>query len=422
MKSFVVKYRLEIIIFALALVARLVLFSINFSHNSHDLIPTIQGDDGYYQLSVKIFGSYWAAFAFEMILGSFIPVLAFWIARRLFGDRVGKWTARIMCFEPYLVLFSFIFYTETSFIFFFLVSMLFFLKYVEKQTLRNAIWFGVFLGLATLIKPTVEFLPILIPLGLRIMWRKKLTKEHAKHFAAFFAVFCLLLAPWLYRNHAEFGKWGISAQPAFNLYVYLVPTVLAIDNHTDFKIELDRQVGKAGISLNEITLANSSEYKTKAYAVLAQHKLALVKSGLTTLITFFTHDGMLTVFGYSGVQIPPLSAGVSALSLIAHPVQLTSVLGKYVAGPGALILIMRLFWIVVTIFFIFGAYRFVRREGPQTAAVAVLCIVLYFAATTAINGAGVNARFRMPVDVFILGFALYGLFSLKRDNTPTEQR
>lgn len=28
-----------------------------------------------------------------------------------------------------------------------------------------------------------------------------------------------------------------------------------------------------------------------------------------------------------------------------------------------------------------------------------------------------SGRFTMPVDVFILSFAIYGLFSIKRDNT-----
>lgn len=462
-RTFVNKYRLEIVIFALALLARLVLFSVNFNHSGHDLIMTIQGDDGYYQLSQGIlnghgftwdseppyhpnplrppvwpylialfagtFKTYWAVFALEVILGSLIPVLALHIASRLFGLRAGKWTAFLMCFEPYLVLFSTILYTETSFIFFFLLSMLYFLKYVDQRTLRDAVWCAVFMGLATLIKPTIQFLPILLPIGLWVMWRNSSMKELAvdpkkylKHLAAFLLVFGAIMAPWLYRNKVEFGVWGISAQPAFNLYVYLVPTVLSIDNRTDFKTELDRHLGPQGISANEITLANSDEYKAKAYPVLAEHKMALVKSALTTLVTFFTHDGMLTVLGYSGIQVPPLAPGTSALSLLAHPAALASAIAQYAVSPAILILVMRLFWVALTGFFIFGVWKFFRSRPDgfaRVAAAAALCIILYFAATTAINGAGVNARFRMPVDPFIIGFALYGLFSLKRDNSAT---
>jgi hypothetical protein len=38
---------------------------------------------------------------------------------------------------------------------------------------------------------------------------------------------------------------------------------------------------------------------------------------------------------------------------------------------------------------------------------------MYFAETTSINGLGVNARFRVPVEVFIFSFAVYGFFDIK---------
>ncbi len=449
MKTFIIKHKLPIIIFCIALVVRLILFSMNFAINDYELLPTIKGDDGYYELSqgilnghgftwdteppydpnplrpplwpyliaffVKAFGTYWAVFAFEMLLGSFIPVLAFYIAKKLWNKDVGKWTAVVMCLEPYLILFSFILYTETSFIFFFLLSFLFLLKYIEKRVLRNAMWFGVFLAMATLIKPTVQFLPILVPLGLAIIWRKSLSWEYGKHFGAFLFVFLALLAPWFYRNKVEFGVWGISAQPAFNLYVYLVPTVLAIDNNTDFQTELNLHLEK-DFNPNTITLTNSPEYTKKALDILNEHKIAIIKSGLITLVTFFTHDGMLTVFGYSDVRFENIVTK-PAIYFIFHPGELISTIIYYSQSPAIFIFIMRFFWILVTISFIFGVWRCFRKEGISTAALTALCLIIYFAATTAINGFGVNARFRMPVDVFLLGFAIYGLFSLKRDNT-----
>jgi hypothetical protein len=225
-----------------------------------------------------------------------------------------------------------------------------------------------------------------------------------------------LIAPWLYRNHVEFNSWSMSAQPAFNLYVYLVPTVLAIDKGTDFKTELDLQVGK-DFDANTIDMRNGAEYQARALAVLKDHKSALVKSGLITLATFFTHDGMLTVLGHADIRFENISK--PAVYLISHFRELISAVIFYAKSPAILILLMRLFWVLVSLFFVFGIYRNWKREGVRTTVLLSVCLVLYFAATTAINGFGVNARFRMPVDVFILGFALYGLFSLKRDNTTT---
>lgn len=461
MKNIWHRYKIEIIIFLIALVARLALFGAVFAHNDANLLDTIHGDDGYYELSqgilnghgmtwevappfdpnplrppvwpyliaffAGVFGTYWAVFIFEVILGALIPVLAYRLAGMIFGRRIGKWVAGIMCVEPYLMLFSIILYTETSFMFFFLISLIFLFRYIEKPTMRGALFFGLTLGLATMVKPTVEYAPILVPIALAVMWRarfkgeegRRFLKGFAKQSAVFLCAFLVVIAPWLYRNHEAFGVWGMSAQPAFNLYVYLVPTVLAIDNGTSFKTEYDAFVEKDGFDPNTITLANGNIYKSKALDIIREHKVALIKSGFITLVTFFTHDGMLTVLGYSGVSIPNV-VSKPVIQLLAHPVELVKTMWAYAMSPAVVIILMRLFWVVATLFFVFGAYRYIRREGAKPAAVMALLIILYFAATTAINGFGVNARFRMPVDALILGFALFGLFSLKRDNTRTE--
>jgi hypothetical protein len=48
------KYLPWIVIFLLALAVRVVLLSVVFSHNQGQLIPTIHGDDGYYEISQNI--------------------------------------------------------------------------------------------------------------------------------------------------------------------------------------------------------------------------------------------------------------------------------------------------------------------------------------------------------------------------------
>ena len=87
----------------------------------------------------------------------------------------------------------------------------------------------------------------------------------------------------------------MTVQPVFNLYVYLVPTVLSIDNHTNFAIELNNFIDKRGVSVLDINLANADRYKKEAVPIILDHKIALIKSVFITIITFFTHDGMLTI-------------------------------------------------------------------------------------------------------------------------------
>jgi len=438
-------HKFEIALFCAALAVRLALFSFNFSHNNHELITTIHGDDGYYELSQNILagngfsfdpappyrpnplrppvwpyliaffahlGGYWLVFSVEMILAALIPVLGMHVARRLVGERLSKFVGLALVFEPYSILLSFLLYTETAFTFFFLVFLIFFLRYTEKQSIRNAIWSGMFLGLACLIKPTVQYFPILIPLALLVLWRKNLRIDHLKHLCVFAVTFLLVIAPWLYRNHIEFGVWGMSAQPAFNVYVYLAPTVLAIENHTNFQTEFTTFVKKNNFDENSITLSNATWYKDEGMKVILAHKAALVKSVVISGITFFTHDGMLTILGYSGIQIPNI-VSKPIISLVAHPGELMTTIIHYAQTPAVLILLLRLVWFVIFGLFVVGVVLLLKKKEVRIPALAAFFMVLYFAATTCINGLGVNARFRVPVNVFIFSFAIYALFVIK---------
>jgi hypothetical protein len=233
-----------------------------------------------------------------------------------------------------------------------------------------------------------------------------------KHLFLFLVVFSALIAPWLFRNKQEFGVWGMSAQPAFNLYSYLAPTLLAIDNHTDISVQLKDFVAKDGFDANNITLSNSDVYKNKALKVVLEHKTALIKSLGITLVTFFTHDGMLTIFGYAGIHIEN-AIHQPALFLLAHPTELFQTIYKYSMSPAILILLLRLIWVGITFFFVYGFIGYLVKEQSKAVAILAILIVSYFALTTALNGFGVNARFRVPVNVFIFIFSIYGFTCIK---------
>lgn len=455
MLKFFRKYKIEIVIFILALLARSILFSINLHANDYNILNTIHGDDGYYEISqgilsgygftgelkypnspnplrpplwpymiafiVWIFGNYWAVAIFEIIIGSLIPVLGFIIAKRLFGNnKIALGTGIMMALEPYSVLLSSLLYSETIFTFLFLIFVYFLIKYFENRTDRNLIWMVVFMSLATIAKVTIQYIPIVLVIVIAFVSYKESKKINWKAVIIVFGIFYLFIFPWLYRNYAEFGKIGMSAQPAFNLYVYLVPTVLSIDNQTSFADEHMKFVRKGNFDENNINLANGEYYTKIAVAILLDHKFALIKSGLTTLVTFFTHDGLVTILQNAHIILQ--GSGKPALSmLLDNPLNFIKYVILNSGGFGLLIIVTRVVWIIVTGFFFFGVYRYLKWNRLSPSIFMVLFLVAYFALTTAINGLGVNARFKVPILVFIFSFALYGLFFKKRDNIQTTE-
>ncbi|MDP3962770.1 MAG: hypothetical protein Q8Q03_02815, partial [bacterium] len=158
-----------------------------------------------------------------------------------------------------------------------------FLRYLEKGSVRTLVWSSFVLGLATLTKTTVQYLPII--LVLLILWNFRKIFSMAKllaHAAIFSGIFLVSLSPWFYWNYHEFGVIGMTAQPAYNLNVYLVPSVLSLENGTSFNDEVKKFVTVEESSGNKITLANSPEYKKKALSVLKDHPEGILKSiGIT---------------------------------------------------------------------------------------------------------------------------------------------
>lgn len=443
------KHKIGIIVFTLAVFVRLALFFINLNAAHGDFIDTIRGQDGYYEISknliagngfsfdsgpvftpeslrppvwiftmafiAKIFGSYIPVFIFELIIGSLIPVLGMYLAGRIISPSLVPIVGFLLALEPVSVLLSILTISDIPFTFLFLIFLIFLFRYLEKNTTRNIVWAGVFLGLAILVKPTVQFFPIIIPVALLLLYRKRLTSELFLHCAYFILVSVLIITPWIYRNHREFGAFGLSGQPAYNLYSILVPTVLSIEKGTSFETE-HRAADSLVYSRGEknITLSNSNFYIKTALSILSQHKVALMKSLGISIVTFFTHDGMLTVLGYAGKTIPNLLHKPALMLLLTDPYELAKDIMAYSGSFGILVFLGRLFWVAVTFLFFAGAWFYFRREKFSPFACMAIGIVAYFALLTTVNGFGMNARFRVPIIVFIFTFAVYGFSVLWR--------
>ncbi len=446
-REFLKKHRVAAAVFVLALVVRLALFFMYLQYNEGDFIATIRGADGYFEISenliagngysensappyvpnslrppawivlmagiAKVFGSYLPVFIFQLLLSSVIPLIGMSLAGRVVPLQYTSIVGVLLALEPAAVYSSTMVVSETSFTFLFLLFCVFLFKYVDTRKTREIVTSGVFLGLAILVKPTVQFLPVLIPLVLLLMYRKKLSISLFKQMIYFVAVCALVLAPWLYRNQKTFGVLGLTSQPAYNLYTVLVPTVLSLDTGASYESEQKIYADTLTARGDTITLANSKEYIAESVSIFRQHKVAFVKSLGISIVTFFTHDHMLTVLGYGGVRIPNLLHKPALVLLLTDPAQLLRDIRLYALSPGILVLLVRLFWVAITLLFFFGAWSYFRREKFSPTAFLTIFLVAYFAVMTAANGFGMNGRFRIPINAFLFIFALYGFFAFR---------
>ncbi|MBI3420987.1 MAG: methyltransferase domain-containing protein [Candidatus Sungbacteria bacterium] len=448
MISWIKEHKTEAIVFLIALLVRTALFYMSLVFQQGDIAATVHGDDGYYELSnsllagqglafpfppyapnplrtplypffiagiLVLFKTYWAVAIIQMLIGSSIPVLGMRIVRRILPvPNIVLGVGLMLALEPFAALFSFIFYTETLFIFFFFLFLLYFFDYLERQTTPSIIIASLLLATAVLVKPTVQYIPpVLAGFMLWRFWNAANIRRVIWHIAVLFGIFLVLLAPWLYRNMKLFGVMGMTAQPAFTVYVYLVPSVLALHNGTDFQTELERLRKEDRFDENAITLATSRHFRTRAFGIVSQYPAELLKSAAITTITFFTHDGMLTVLQHAGFMRGHHLAMPALFFLLREPVRFFGVLKDFAVSPAFFILVGRIAWIVITLAAFIGAARFYKKREQRTPRnYLILFFVLYLLATTMIVGFGVNARYRMPVNVFLFMFALYAFSRL----------
>lgn len=143
------------------------------------------------------------------VLGTFC-VWQTWIAAKLIkGEKAGLTAAAIAAVYPEFVLISPMILSETLFSVFLLAQMYFWIRCFISARWQDALWMGLFAGLATFVKPGwILFTPgALAAIGLYRLWTMTASRKLFLQGVASIAVMLLVLTPWAYRNERISGRW-----------------------------------------------------------------------------------------------------------------------------------------------------------------------------------------------------------------------
>ena len=438
-------YRVALMLFVLALIVRVLLATPTFA--SPDASVPVVYFDGYYQIAknllarngfshvesppyipdamraplyplivasiIYLTGSYKVFTLLQILIGSAIPLLGRKIADLMTGHSgIALGVGLFLAVEPFAAWVSTAILTETFFTFFFLLGCIAFLSYLKSKRTSRIVWCALFLGCATLIKPTTQFLPILFcAVVLFKEWRPSVTL--LRQLLVFLLVFVLVLAPWMYHNYTMFKNLNLNAQTAVSLYVFLVPSVIALERGETYETAATKFLAENNVkNVDDITLENASHFQELAVKELYKHPIGLLHSGVVTFVTFFTHDGYRTFTDY----YPFLSFKTSetAGDVLHSPQKIFSLL-----SPGIIFVVAgRALWIFISIAAICGFYLWMKARKFSIDSLIVAVIILYFVGTTAIVGLGVNGRYRYPISAFLVTLAFFAcmrIASLSRE-------
>src|SRR3989338_1077902 len=435
-------------IFLLAALVRVLFFSVTAMQGTGEFSALLPRFDGYYEISqnllkgngfswsvsppfipnsvrtplyplfisalIFIFKTPFAVLVAQIIAGSLIPLLAFRIAKQLIdSERIATAAAIFLSLEPLTVLLSLTLLTETLFTVLFLAGITCFLDYLRQPEEKMLAYSSLLLACGTLTKPTTQYLPLLI---LMIVWWLYRTqwKTALRHSLIVGLCSLLILGPWSIRNLFHFGTPSLSVQPISNLYAYLIPSTIALEEGIGFsKAQEEFNRGVGGIkNIEDITLANAKIYKKRFPSLLLAHPVGLLKSVGVTVFTFFTHDGYLDVLGRLHID-PKLRLERPAFTLLFEsPKKAVSLVVSLSKSPALLIILGRILWALITIFFAIGVIKLIKTPEHRAKGVFILLLVAYFVFTTVAVGLAVNARFRVPVNALVFIFTVYGASGL----------
>ncbi|MBF0102435.1 MAG: glycosyltransferase family 39 protein [Desulfobacterales bacterium] len=212
-----------------------------------------------YPLFLALLRSIYDNLFFVLIIQNGIGISCLWLSYTtglLFSKRIAMFSCLFTSANLNMAIHSNLILTESIFypIFYLFIFVLF--TYSRNKSNYNVIFLGIILGISTLTRPIIMFLPLLIA-GYITLCRHTSFKQKTAHIVLFCIMYLGVIAPWMYRNYKLYGHIGLSSQGAVMLVSCIIPTVLQYEKNIDL-ITAREEAAKLWLKTN--TTDNPFEY------------------------------------------------------------------------------------------------------------------------------------------------------------------
>ncbi len=340
-------------------------------------------------------GAWWLAALLQTVMGAAIVLFVYKIADAFAGRRAAFFAGVFAATYPFAIFLSTQLLAETLFTFVLLGSFAFFVRTPASAAYRNVVIGGILIGLATLVKPAAQYIPLLlIPfIALRQRGLYRLT-----HPIVYIFCFLLVISPWLARNNQVSGVPMLSFEANILLDLHVAGYKALEATGAAGRFEEYRAVQEPGA----LTSASHTEYMQRLLGVVISDPIGFSKYLAISTVPFVLGDGFVTmVTSLSPTQAIPawnFSTSLSALArtigfgILPLPLVLLSIATKGM-------------WAIVLVSALWGFLRLVRGGGDKM--VISLGMVLVIAYFMFAGGPVQSARYRQPVEPLI--FLLAGI-------------
>ena len=180
---------------------------------------------------VSIFGeNFLPVLVIQSVIDSITCVLIGALGCYIYPKHCGifGWLAAVW---PNLFIHSGLILGDSLFVFFFVWFLLSFTSFLHKPTILAAVATGAALGLATLVRPTTQFIilltPVLLPLIL-IISKMKVKERPSSTASSVFVVSVVCVAPLLIKNGVKYDSFALTSQNGTHLQNWVVSEVVML--------------------------------------------------------------------------------------------------------------------------------------------------------------------------------------------------
>ena len=365
---------------------------------------------GFLASSLFLSGNFWLAIAFQIVLGSLIPILAYFLLQKLkFIHPIPLGVAIFFSIEPFFAAHGVFLLSEVIFISIFLLTCIFYFKsiYASDIVWKWIVLAAFFTGLSALTRPIGFYLIFIFAAGIFLFqfkqWRKSLLAA-----AIFSLVGFATISPWLYRNWQVFGSATLSSIDSINLYLQQGGSVLANYNNTTLDIEKKKlwdELKSDGLDYKNI--GDAKEIKKRAWVIISSHPAAFLKVNSLAAWQFFTHDAYYDLAWHLGFYHERNSPPITILDFKNSIFKIPKLLAE---EPLFIIYLLgRALWVLIFFSFLAGIYLAFKKRLNVKREVFLISIIIYFLAASVTTGYSINARFRLPIAVFYVTYASLAL-------------
>jgi len=355
----------------------------------------------------------WLVFIAQILLDCLSCYLIFKTLQRVLDARVAHIAAFFFAIDPFLILHTSAFLTETLFIFLLVIVLHIYGRISSDREARPRILryglLGLIIGVAALVRPIALYLPIVLVAFILAANRKRIFRA-LQYSGILVLAFAVVVTPWLLRNYTMFGRAALTYIDSWDLLALNVGAMEAVKRHQDLRTTSDQLLAEAdalivadGLRPEQLNLMHKADYwRRLAFRYILRDPVHFAMAHAKGTIFVFANLGTSDLVRF--LHLPPHSMGeATSFSDMARRFFVEKSAAEiFAAALVAPLLLITYVGLVVGL--IVGWRRYDRRFLAFC-----LVITLYF---VAVPGALGVVRFKLPAMPFFLGFVGIGIAHL----------